>query len=178
MENPIVTIEMQSGDIIRLELYPEAAPETVNNFISLIKAKFYDGLTFHRVVTGFCIQTGDPPGGEGLGGPGYCIKGEFAINGYQNPLKHLRGTVSMSRGNPPDSGGSQFFILTRDSTPYFDVQYAAFGKVVEGMEAVDRIASAQTNYSDRPLNPEGIKTVTVDTFGAEYPEPHKLRVLL
>ncbi len=178
MANPIVTIEMENGGIIKLELYPEAAPETVHNFISLVRSKFYDGLAFHRVVTDFCIQAGDPAGGQGVGGPGYCIKGEFPMNGFQNPLKHVRGTVSMSRRNPPNSAGSQFFILTKDQTPYFDVQYAAFGRVMEGMDVVDRIASVDSGYNDRPKHPEIMKKVSVETFGTEYPEPHKLEEML
>ena len=174
MSNPVVTIEMENGGKIKFELFPEYAPETVRNFISLVNSGFYDGLAFHRVVTDFCIQAGDPIGGQGVGGPGYCIKGEFSMNGFQNPLKHIRGVVSMSRRNPPNSAGSQFFILTRDSTPYFDVQYAAFGKVTEGMDVVDTIASVQTGCNDRPEKPEVMKKVSVDTFGIEYPEPQKL----
>ena len=171
MSNPIVTIEMENGDIIKAELYPEIAPNTVNNFISLVKNKFYDGVIFHRVIRGFMIQGGDPQG-IGIGGPGYSIKGEFAMNGVKNDLKHTRGVLSMARSMAPDSAGSQFFIMHEDA-PQLDGQYAAFGKVIEGMEAVDRIASTRTNYNDKPRINQTMKKVTVETFGVDYPEPVK-----
>lgn len=169
--NPIVTIEMQSGDIIKLELYPEIAPNTVNNFISLINKGFYNGLIFHRVIRGFMIQGGDPDG-NGTGGPGYSIKGEFTYNNFDNKLKHHAGVISMARSQRPDSAGSQFFIMHKDS-PHLDGSYAAFGKVTEGMDVVNKIADTKTDYSDMPLEPQVMKSVTVDTFGAEYPEPEK-----
>ena len=171
-KNPVVTITMKSGDVIRLELYPEIAPESVNNFVSLINQKFYDGLIFHRVIKGFMIQ-GGCPNGTGLGGPGYSIKGEFAQNGFTNTLKHTEGVLSMARAMHPDSAGSQFFIMHKDA-PHLDGGYAAFGKVIEGMEVVNKIAETRTDYSDRPLEPQVIETVTVDTFGETYPEPQKL----
>ena len=171
-QNPIVTITMENGDVIRAELYPEAAPITVNNFISLINRHFYDGLIFHRVISGFMIQGGDPEG-TGIGGPGYSIKGEFAQNGVKNDLKHTEGVLSMARTMAPNSAGSQFFIMHKTS-PHLDGAYAAFGKVIEGMENVDKIAETRTDYSDRPLQEQKIRTMTVETFGVEYPEPEKL----
>ena len=171
-KNPIVTITMKSGDVIRLELYPEIAPESVNNFVSLVNKKFYDGLIFHRVIKGFMIQ-GGCPNGTGMGGPGYSIKGEFAQNGFSNSLKHTEGVLSMARAMHPDSAGSQFFIMHKNS-PHLDGGYAAFGKVIEGMEVVNKIAETRTDYNDRPLDPQVMETVTVDTFGEEYAEPQKL----
>lgn len=171
-KNPIVTITMKSGDVIRLELYPEIAPTSVNNFVNLVNNKFYDGLIFHRVIKGFMIQGGCPDG-TGMGGPGYSIKGEFAQNGFDNTLKHTEGVLSMARAMHPDSAGSQFFIMHKNS-PHLDGGYAAFGKVIEGMEVVNKIAETRTDYSDRPLEPQVMETVTVDTFGETYPEPEKL----
>ena len=171
MSNPIVTIEMENGDIIKAELYPEVAPNTVNNFISLVKSKFYDGVIFHRVIRGFMIQGGDPQG-IGIGGPGYSIKGEFAMNGVKNDLKHTRGVLSMARSMAPNSAGSQFFI-THEDAPHLDGQYAAFGKVIEGMDAVDKIAKCMTGRNDKPIHRQAMKKVTVDTFGVDYPEPVK-----
>ena len=173
MSNPIVTIEMENGGVIKAELYPEIAPNTVNNFISLVKEGFYDGLCFHRVIPGFMIQGGCPDG-TGMGGPGYCIKGEFLYNGVDNKLKHKRGVLSMARSQSPNSAGSQFFLM-HEEAPHLDGQYAAFGKVIEGMEVVDAIAAAPTDRADRPKEPQIMKTVTVDTFGVDYPEPKKLR---
>ena len=170
--NPIVTITMENGDIIKAELYPEIAPESVNNFISLINQNFYDGIIFHRVIKGFMIQGGDPEG-MGYGGPGYSIKGEFTSNGFENNLKHTAGVLSMARSQMPDSAGSQFFLMHKDA-PHLDGSYAAFGKVIEGMEVVDKIATTQTDWHDRPVVPQVMKTVTVDTFGVTYPEPTKL----
>ena len=171
-QNPIVTITMENGDVIKLELYPEIAPQSVNNFISLVNKNFYDGLIFHRVIRGFMIQGGCPDG-TGMGGPGYSIKGEFAQNGFANDLKHTEGVLSMARSMMPNSAGSQFFIMHKNS-PHLDGAYAAFGKVTEGMDVVNKIAETPTNYSDRPLQPQVMKSVTVDTFGVEYPEPEKL----
>ena len=171
-QNPIVTITMESGDVIKLELYPEVAPISVNNFISLIKRNFYDGLIFHRVIRGFMIQGGCPEG-TGMGGPDYSIKGEFAQNGVNNTLKHTEGVLSMARAMHPDSAGSQFFIMHKTS-PHLDGSYAAFGKVTEGMDVVNKIAETATDYSDRPLERQVMKSVTVDTFGVDYPEPEKL----
>ena len=171
MSNPIVTIEMENGDIIKAELYPEIAPNTGNNFISLVKNKFYDGIIFHRVIKGFMIQGGDPQG-MGIGGPGYSIKGEFAMNGVKNDLKHTRGVLSMARSMAPNSAGSQFFIMHEDA-PHLDGQYAAFGKVIEGMENVDKIAKCMTGRNDKPIHRQAMKKVTVDTFGVDYPEPVK-----
>ncbi len=171
-QNPIVTFTMENGDIIKAELYPETAPNTVHNFISLINRNFYDGLIFHRVIRGFMIQGGDPEG-TGMGGPGYGIKGEFSQNGFTNDLKHDEGVLSMARSMNPDSAGSQFFIMHKKS-PHLDGSYAAFGKVIEGMDAVNRIAETNTDYSDRPLEDQIMKTVTVDCFGVEYPEPEKI----
>ena len=171
-KNPIVTITMKSGDVIKLELYPDIAPISVNNFISLINKKFYDGLIFHRVIRGIMIQGGCPDG-TGMGGPGYSIKGEFAQNGVKNDLKHTEGVLSMARAMNPNSAGSQFFIMHKNS-PHLDGSYAAFGKVVEGMDIVNKIAETPTDYSDRPLEDQVMETVTVDTFGETYPEPEKL----
>lgn len=173
MSNPVVTIEMENGDIIKAELYPEVAPNTVNNFISLVKNKFYDGVIFHRVIRGFMIQGGDPQG-IGVGGPGYSIKGEFKMNGVPNDLKHTRGVLSMARAMAPNSAGSQFFIMHEDA-PHLDGQYAAFGKVLEGMDVVDKIAAVKTDGNDRPLTEQKIASIRVDTRGEEYPEPDKLR---
>ncbi|MCD7923124.1 MAG: peptidylprolyl isomerase [Clostridiales bacterium] len=170
-QNPIVTIEMENGDMIKAELYPEIAPNTVNNFISLVKKGFYDGVIFHRVIAGFMIQGGDPDG-KGTGGPGYCIRGEFSGNGFPNDLKHTPGVLSMARAMPKDSAGSQFFIMHKTS-PHLDGEYAAFGKVTEGMDIVDQIASCRTDWGDRPIETQRMKKVTVDTFGADYPEPEK-----
>jgi peptidyl-prolyl cis-trans isomerase B (cyclophilin B) len=172
MANPVVTITMNNGDVIKAELYPEIAPNTVNNFISLIKKGYYDGLIFHRVIKGFMIQGGCPEG-TGTGGPGYSIKGEFAQNGFKNDLKHDAGVLSMARTMMPNSAGSQFFIMHKRS-PHLDGAYAAFGKVTEGIEAVNRIAETETDYSDKPLEPQIMKTVTVETFGTDYPEPDKV----
>lgn len=170
-QNPIVTIEMADGKVMKAELYPEIAPNTVNNFISLIKKGFYDGVIFHRVINGFMIQGGDPEG-TGMGGPDYGIKGEFSQNGFQNDLKHTEGVLSMARSMMPDSAGSQFFIMHKTS-PYLDGAYAAFGKITEGMDVVNAIAETATDYSDRPLEDQVMKTVTVETFGVDYPEPEK-----
>ena len=172
MENPIVTFTMENGDVIKAELYPEIAPISVNNFISLINKNFYDGLIFHRVIRGFMIQGGDPEG-TGCGGPGYSIKGEFSANGIENNLKHTEGVLSMARSMAPDSAGSQFFIMHKNA-PHLDGSYAAFGKVVEGMDVVNKIAETATDYSDRPLEEQKMKSVTVETFGVTYPEPDKL----
>ena len=169
MSNPIVTIEMENGDIMKAELYPEIAPNTVNNFISLVKKGFYDGVIFHRVINGFMIQGGDPDG-TGMGGPGYEIKGEFSQNGFKNDLKHSEGVLSMARTMIPDSAGSQFFIMHQDA-PHLDGEYAAFGKVIEGMDVVNKIAEVRTDYMDKPLEAQVMKTVTVETFGVDYPEP-------
>ena len=171
-QNPIVTITMKSGDVIKLELYPEIAPVSVNNFISLVNNKFYDGLIFHRVIRGFMIQGGCPDG-NGMGGPGYSIKGEFRQNGITNDLKHTEGVLSMARSMHPDSAGSQFFIMHKNA-PHLDGSYAAFGKVIEGMEVVNKIAETPTDFSDRPMEPQVMATVVVDTFSETYPEPEKL----
>lgn len=171
MANPVITITMENGDVMKAELYPEIAPNTVNNFISLVSKGYYDGLIFHRVISGFMIQGGCPQG-TGMGGPGYCIKGEFSQNGFKNDLKHTEGVLSMARAMHPDSAGSQFFIMHKTS-PHLDGAYAAFGKITEGMEGVNRIADERTDYSDRPLNEQKIKSMTVDTFGETYPEPEK-----
>lgn len=171
-KNPIATITMANGGVIKLELYPEIAPESVKNFISLANGGFYDGLIFHRVISGFMIQGGDPMG-LGYGGPGYCIKGEFSINGVENPLSHERGVISMARSMNYDSAGSQFFICHADAT-FLDGQYAAFGKVIEGMDVVDEIAGVKTNANDKPLTDQVMESVRVDTFGVEYGEPTKL----
>ena len=172
MSNPIVTIEMENGDVMKAELYPEIAPNTVNNFVSLCKKGFYDGVIFHRVISGFMIQGGDPQG-KGVGGPGYTIRGEFTANGFKNDHRHSRGVLSMARTMATNSAGSQFFIMHEDAT-HLDGQYAAFGKVIEGIEAVDRIAAVRTDYNDKPRTPQVMKKVTVETFGVEYPEPEKL----
>ena len=171
MQNPIVTFETTRGTI-KAELYPEIAPNTVNNFISLIQKGFYDGTIFHRVIPGFMIQGGDPEG-TGMGGPGYGIKGEFAMNGFKNDLKHTTGVLSMARSQRPNSAGSQFFIMV-DDAPHLDGQYAAFGKVIEGMENVDKIAKCMTGRNDKPIHRQAMKKVTVDTFGVDYPEPEKM----
>ncbi len=172
MQNPVVTIEMENGGIIKAELYPEKAPNTVNNFISLAKSGFYDGLIFHRVISGFMIQGGDPSG-NGTGGPGYGIKGEFVLNGFRlNNIKHIRGVLSMARASSPDSAGSQFFIMHQNAA-HLDGQYAAFGRVIEGMETVDKIAASEVDWNDKPLTPQVMRAVTVETFGENYPEPVK-----
>ena len=169
MANPIVTITMTDGSVMKAELYPEVAPNTVNNFISLVKKGFYDGLVFHRVIRGFMIQGGDPQG-TGMGGPGYSIKGEFTYNGFSNDLKHTPGVLSMARAMDTSSAGSQFFIM-HETSPHLDGQYATFGKVTDGLDVVNKIAEVPTDYSDRPLEPQMIQNMTVDTFGVEYPEP-------
>lgn len=171
-KNPVVTIEMEDGSIMKLELYPEIAPNTVNNFISLVQKGFYDGLIFHRVINGFMLQGGCPDG-TGTGGPGYSIKGEFSGNGVENTLKHTEGVISMARAMDPDSAGSQFFIMHKNS-PHLDGSYAAFGKIIEGMDVVNKIAECQTNWSDRPVKEQKMKKVTVDLFGESYNEPEKL----
>ena len=170
--NPVVTFTMENGDVFKAELYPDIAPNTVNNFISLISGKFYDGLIFHRVITGFMIQGGDPDG-TGMGGPDYSIRGEFDSNGFKNDLKHSAGVLSMARTMMPDSAGSQFFVMHKDS-PHLDGEYAAFGKVTEGMEVVNAIAECETDWNDRPVSEQKLRSVTVETFGIEYPEPEKL----
>ncbi len=172
MANPIVTFEMENGDIMKAELYPEIAPNTVNNFISLVQNGFYDGLIFHRVIRGFMIQGGCPDG-TGMGGPGYTIKGEFSQNGFANDLRHTEGVLSMARAMHPDSAGSQFFI-THKNSPHLDGAYAAFGKITEGMDIVNKIAETATDYSDRPLEEQKMKKVTVDTMGVEYPAPERV----
>lgn len=171
-QNPIITITMENGDVIKAELYPEVAPNTVNNFISLASKGFYNGLIFHRVIKGFMIQGGDPDG-TGMGGPGYGIKGEFRMNGFANDLVHTAGVLSMARAMNPNSAGSQFFIMHKDA-PHLDGQYAAFGKVIEGMDAVNAIAETKTDWNDRPRQEQKIATMTVETFGVEYPEPEKV----
>ncbi|MBS7340596.1 MAG: peptidylprolyl isomerase [Suilimivivens sp.] len=170
-QNPVVTFTMEDGGVMKAELYPEIAPISVNNFISLINKNFYDGLIFHRVIRGFMIQGGDPEG-TGCGGPGYSIKGEFSQNGVENNLKHTEGVLSMARSMAPNSAGSQFFIMHKTS-PHLDGSYAAFGKVIEGMDVVNKIAETATDYMDRPLEDQRIKSVTVETFGVDYPEPDK-----
>ena len=172
MANPVVTFEMENGDIMKAELYPEIAPNTVRNFISLINKGFYDGLIFHRVIRGFMIQGGCPDG-NGMGGPGYTIKGEFSQNGFKNDLSHDPGVLSMARAMHPDSAGSQFFIM-HENAPHLDGAYAAFGKVIEGLDVVDKIACVDTDYNDKPLEEQKMKKVTVDTKGADYPEPEKV----
>ena len=169
--NPVVTIEMENGGVMKVELYPETAPNTVANFISLVEKGFYNGTIFHRVIPGFMIQGGDPEG-TGMGGPGYRIKGEFTANRFQNDLKHTKGVISMARSGHPDSAGSQFFIMV-DDAPHLDGQYASFGKVIEGIELADQIVSVATNYSDRPLEEQRMRSVTVETFGETYPQPKK-----
>lgn len=170
-QNPIITITMENGDVMKAELYPEIAPNTVNNFISLVNKGFYDGLIFHRVISGFMIQGGCPDG-TGMGGPGYTIPGEFAQNGFKNDLKHTPGVLSMARAMHPDSAGSQFFLMHK-AAPHLDGSYAAFGKVIEGMDIVDKIAETQTDYRDRPLETQQIKSMTAETFGVAYAEPQK-----
>lgn len=172
MANPVVTITMENGSIMTAELYPEIAPNTVNNFISLVKKGFYDGLIFHRVISGFMLQGGCPLG-RGYGDPGYSIRGEFKLNGFKNDLKHTRGVLSMARSQSPNSAGSQFFIMHKDS-PHLDGQYAAFGCITSGLDVVDAIAETETDYDDRPTEDQRMKTVTVDTFGIDYPEPEKV----
>ena len=172
MSNPIVTFETNQGTI-KAELFPDVAPNTVNNFISLVKRGSYDGLIFHRVIPGFMIQGGDPQG-TGMGGPGYSIKGEFIMNNFNNELLHKRGVLSMARSQSPNSAGSQFFIMV-DDAPHLNAQYASFGQVIEGMEAVDKIVAAQRDYNDRPLENQIMEKVTVETFGVDYPEPEKVR---
>lgn len=173
MQNPVATITMKDGGVMKLELYPDVAPNTVKNFISLANAGFYDGLTFHRIIAGFMIQGGDP-NGTGSGGPGYSIKGEFTSNGFKNDLKHKRGVISMARTMIPDSAGSQFFIMHADY-PYLDGEYAAFGMLLEGFDVLDAIATVQTNRNDAPLTPVVIDTIRVDTFGVDYGEPEKIK---
>ncbi|MGI5911317.1 MAG: peptidylprolyl isomerase [Syntrophomonadaceae bacterium] len=170
-KNPEVTIEMENGDIIKAELYPDIAPNTVNNFISLINQGFYDGLVFHRVIPGFMIQGGCPQG-TGIGGPGYSIKGEFASNGFSNPLKHERGVLSMARSAHPNSAGSQFFIMVAPA-PHLDGEYAAFGKVIEGIDTADTIVNTPRNFSDKPIKEQKMEKVTVETYGIEYPQVEK-----
>ena len=171
-KNPIAVIELKNGKVLKAELYPEKAPNTVNNFIDLANGGFYDGLIFHRVIPGFMIQ-GGCPNGNGMGGPGYSIKGEFSQNGVKNDLVHDRGVLSMARAMDPDSAGSQFFIMV-EKAPHLDGQYAAFGKVIEGMDVADAIVSAKTDWNDRPREDQRMKSVTVDTFGVDYPEPEKV----
>ena len=171
-EKPIVTFKMRNGDVMKAELYPEIAPNTVNNFISLINKGFYNGLTFHRVIKGFMLQGGDPEG-TGMGGPDYSIKGEFTSNGFTNNLKHTKGVLSMARTMMPDSAGSQFFLMHKTS-PHLDGEYAAFGKVIEGLEVIDKIAEVPTDFSDKPLEDQVIESITVETFGVDYPEPEKV----
>lgn len=170
--NPIVTIEMADGGIMKAELYPEIAPNTVNNFISLVKKGYYDGVIFHRIISGFMIQGGDPDG-TGMGGPGYCIKGEFSHNGFENNLLHTKGVLSMARTMIPDSAGSQFFIM-HAAAPHLDGEYAAFGKLIEGEDILDKIATVGTDWNDRPMKPQVMNKVTVETFGVDYDEPEKL----
>ena len=172
MSNPIVTFKMKNGGEFKAELYPEIAPNTVNNFISLVSKGFYDGLIFHRVISGFMIQGGDPDG-VGTGGPGYSIKGEFNANGFKNELKHDKGVLSMARAMNPNSAGSQFFVM-HENSPHLDGQYAAFGKVIEGQDVVDAIATVRTDWNDKPREPQVMEKVTVETFGVEYPEPEKV----
>lgn len=171
MKNPVITITMENGDVMKAELYPEVAPNTVNNFLSLVGKGFYDGLIFHRVIKGFMIQGGCPDG-TGMGGPGYSIKGEFNQNGFQNDLRHTPGVLSMARAMHPDSAGSQFFIM-HETSPHLDGAYAAFGQVIEGMDVVNKIADVRTDYSDRPMKEQKIKSITAETFGETYPEPER-----
>ena len=173
MSNPIFTITMANGAVMKGELYPDIAPQSVYNFIDLSNKGFYDGLNFHRVIRGFMIQGGDPDG-RGTGGPGYCIKGEFFMNGVDNKLKHKRGVLSMARSSNPNSAGSQFFLMHQDA-PHLDKQYAAFGKVTEGLEVIDQIAAVKVDINDKPLTEQKIASIRVDTQGVEYPEPKKLR---
>ena len=172
-QNPIVTITMENGDVMKAELYPEIAPNTVHNFISLIQKGFYNGTIFHRVIPGFMLQGGDPDG-SGMGGPGYAIRGEFRSNGFQDDLKHTEGVLSMARTMAPDSAGSQFFIMHKDA-PHLDGEYAAFGKITEGMDVVDKISNVETDFSDRPRVPQVMKSVTVETFGVDYPMPETVQ---
>ena len=172
MSNPVVTITMENGDVMKAELYPDKAPNTVNNFISLVSRGFYNGLIFHRVISGFMIQGGDPEG-NGTGGPGYSMRGEFISNGFHNDLSHTEGVLSMARAMDPDSAGSQFFIMHK-AAPYLDGQYAAFGKITEGGDVVDKIASVRTDYMDRPVEEQKIRSITVETFGTDYPEPERI----
>lgn len=172
MKNPVVTIKMEDEKLIKIELYPDTAPNTVNNFISLVKKGFYNDTIFHRVIPGFMIQGGDPEG-TGMGGPGYSIKGEFSSNGFENNLKHEKGVISMARTMDPDSAGSQFFIMADDAA-HLDGQYAAFGKVIEGIEEVDKIVSQKRDYNDKPYEDQKMKSVTVETFGEGYEEPQKI----
>lgn len=172
MANPVVTIEMENGKVMKAELYPEVAPNTVRNFVSLVKSGFYNGLIFHRIIPGFMIQ-GGCPSGQGTGNPGYSIKGEFGANGFENGLKHGVGVLSMARAQDPNSAGSQFFIM-HETSPHLDGQYAAFGQVTEGQDVVNEIVSTPRGYGDRPEVEQKMKTVTVDTFGVDYPEPEKL----
>ena len=169
MKNPIIKIEMENGDVIKAELYPEVAPNTVNNFLSLVRKGFYNGLIFHRVINGFMLQGGCPEG-SGMGGPGYHIKGEFSANGFQNDLAHTEGVLSMARAMDPDSAGSQFFIMHK-AAPHLDGQYAAFGQVIEGMDIVNKIAGVRTDFSDKPMKKQMIQSITAETFEVEYPEP-------
>nr|MEE1109623.1 peptidylprolyl isomerase [Lachnospiraceae bacterium]MEE3377938.1 peptidylprolyl isomerase [Lachnospiraceae bacterium]MEE3437569.1 peptidylprolyl isomerase [Lachnospiraceae bacterium]MEE3458148.1 peptidylprolyl isomerase [Lachnospiraceae bacterium] len=172
MSNPLITITMENGDVMKGELYPDIAPNTVNNFVSLVKKGFYDGLTFHRVIPGFMIQGGCPLG-TGTGGPGYQIPGEFSANGFENNLAHTPGVLSMARAQHPDSAGSQFFIMHKTS-PHLDGQYAAFGRITEGLDVVDKIANVRTSFfNNKPITPQRIATITVDTLGVDYPEPKK-----
>ena len=171
MANPIITITMQDGSVMKGELYPEIAPNTVNNFISLVKKGYYNGLIFHRVIPGFMIQGGCPDG-TGMGGPGYCIKGELSQNGFKNDLKHTKGVLSMARTMAPNTAGSQFFIMHQTS-PHLDGAYAAFGKITEGLDVIDAIANVPTNYMDKPMKDQVIKTMEIDTLGVDYPEPEK-----
>ncbi|MBQ6321425.1 MAG: peptidylprolyl isomerase [Lachnospiraceae bacterium] len=173
MKNPVITIVMDNGDVMKAELYPEIAPNTVNNFISLVKKGYYNGLIFHRVINGFMIQGGCPDG-TGMGGPGYYIKGEFDQNGFPNSLKHTEGVLSMARAMHPDSAGSQFFIMHKTS-PHLDGQYAAFGKITEGMDIVNKIASTDTDFRDRPMEVQRIREMTAETFDVDYPEPEILQ---
>lgn len=173
MSNPVFTITMENGAVMKGELYPDVAPQSVYNFIDLANKGFYDGLIFHRVIKGFMIQGGDPTG-TGMGGPGYCIKGEFFMNGVDNKLKHKRGVLSMARSSSPNSAGSQFFLMHEDS-PHLDKQYAAFGKVTEGLDVIDAIASVKVDMNDRPLTEQKMASIRVDTNGMEYPEPKKLK---
>ena len=175
-QNPIVRFEMEGGKVFEAELYPDVAPNTVNNFISLVKKGFYDGLIFHRVIEGFMIQGGDPEG-TGAGGPGYSIKGEFNLNGFTNNLKHTPGVLSMARTMVPDSAGSQFFIM-HETSPHLDGSYAAFGKVINGMDVVNEIATVRTDWNDRPMEDQKMSKVTVDTFGVDYPEPETVVAVL
>ncbi len=171
MQNPVITIEMMSGEIVKAELYPDVAPNTVNNFLSLVNKGYYNGLIFHRVIKGFMIQGGCPEG-SGMGGPGYHIKGEFSMNGFKNELSHTPGVLSMARAQNPNSAGSQFFIM-HESSPFLDGQYAAFGQVIEGQDVVNKIACVRTDFMDRPMKEQKIKSITAETFGKEYPEPEK-----